>query len=116
MPKLEPVAGKLGKLIRLLSSNRDGEVLATVFAIRRTLESEKLDLHALAAVIESANEIKRREPDWHDIACVCSENPSRLRPNEFEFVEDMVRRTVHGGEPTEKQAAWLRAIYCWVRK
>jgi len=28
----------------------------------------------------------------------------------------MMRKTVHGGEPTEKEARWLRFIYARVRR
>jgi hypothetical protein len=45
---LAPIAGKLQRLIRLLASDRDGEVLAAARALIRTLESAKLDIHALA--------------------------------------------------------------------
>jgi hypothetical protein len=38
---------KLGKLIRMLSPDRDGEVLAAASAIRRTLAAEGSDIHAL---------------------------------------------------------------------
>jgi hypothetical protein len=51
-------------------------------------------------------------PTWHEIACACAARPDRLRDaREQEFVEDMVRRLVHGGEPSERQANWLRKIY-----
>lgn len=42
---------RLGKLIPRLSSNHDGEVVATARAIGRVLEAEKLDLHDLAAAV-----------------------------------------------------------------
>jgi hypothetical protein len=38
-----------------------------------------------------------------------------LHEREKQFVKDMVRHTVRGGEPTEKQAGWLRKIYARVR-
>jgi len=71
MNALAPIAGKLGKLLRLLSSDHDGEVLAAARAIRRTLKVEKLDIHMLADTIgapangkkfseEEAKEIYRR--------------------------------------------------------
>jgi hypothetical protein len=149
MNSLAPVAGKLGKLLRMLTSDRDGEIVAAAHAIRRTLESEKLDIHSLAETVETttgpkkfseaeAREIYQRgkregkneaqaargfhevgsdDPSWHEIACACAARPERLRDErEREFAEDMVRRTVHGGQPTEKQAAWLRAIYTRIRK
>ncbi|HEY5305191.1 MAG TPA: hypothetical protein VIJ52_00790 [Pseudolabrys sp.] len=45
---------KLGNFVRLLASNHDGEVLAAVAALRRTLAADKLDLHDLARVVESS--------------------------------------------------------------
>jgi hypothetical protein len=145
MSALAPVANKLGKLLRLLSSDRDGEVVGAARAIVRTLDSAGLDIHALAAGLESSNgkkfseadalEIYRRgmedgkraaegggfhsvdEPTWHEIACECAAHDDRLRDErERQFVRDMVRRTVRGGVPTEKQAHWLRAVYARVRR
>jgi hypothetical protein len=49
------VADKLGKLIRMLSSDRDGEVIAAARAIDRTLQSAGADLHTLAGMIEKPN-------------------------------------------------------------
>jgi hypothetical protein len=55
---------------------------------------------------------KHDEPSWHDIARECAERPEYFRrERERDFVNDMVRRTVHGGQPSEKQANWLRKIY-----
>jgi hypothetical protein len=48
---LRPVAQRLSILIPRLGSNHDGEVVATVRAVCRTLESAKADLHDLAAVV-----------------------------------------------------------------
>lgn len=42
---------RLGKLIPRLGSDQDGEVVATVRAIERTLKSADRDLHALADLI-----------------------------------------------------------------
>jgi hypothetical protein len=39
----------------MLSSKRDGEIIASVRAIMRTLESEKLDIHALAEAVENGH-------------------------------------------------------------
>jgi len=50
---LAPIADKLGKCIRLLSSDRDGEVVAAAHAIRRVLRSAGLDVHALADQVEN---------------------------------------------------------------
>jgi hypothetical protein len=39
---------KVAKLVRMLASNHDGEVIASVVALRRTLGAAGLDLHDLA--------------------------------------------------------------------
>jgi hypothetical protein len=55
MNGLAPIAPKLGKLLRLLSSDKPGEIIAAAFAINRTLQAEKLDIHDLAKVVETGN-------------------------------------------------------------
>jgi hypothetical protein len=55
------------------------------------------------------------EPTWHEIAVECAAHPNQLHEREKQFVKDMVRHTVRGGEPSEKQAGWLRKIYARVR-
>jgi hypothetical protein len=147
MKTLEPVADKLSKLLRLLTSSQDGEVVAATRAIKKTLEASELDIHDLADGLlalkldvkfteEEALTIYQRgvedgqaiaqqqqpvtfhsvEPSWNEIARECAAHPQCLRPNEHEFVQDMVRRTVHGGALTPRQADWLRAIYTRVRR
>jgi len=48
---------KLGKLIRLLASDKPGEITAAAEAIGRTLQSSGLDFHALANVVEQQLEL-----------------------------------------------------------
>ena len=52
MNALTPVASRLMKLIPLLASNYDGEVLATVAAVRKVLDGAGLNFHDFAAAIE----------------------------------------------------------------
>ena len=52
---LAPISDKPGSLIRLLSSDRDGEIVAAARALIRTLRSAGCDIHDLAAHIEHAN-------------------------------------------------------------
>jgi hypothetical protein len=140
------VAVRICHFIRLLSSDRDGEVVAAARAIIRTLKGAGADIHVLAERIEhpsftetemlklydagydaglraaESDPIFRNvnldgEPSWHDIACECAAHPHRmLSEREKQFVADMVRRTVHGGQPTPKQTNWLRKIYARVRR
>ena len=57
---LAPVADKLGKLLRLLSSDRDGEIVGTARAIMRTLDGAGLDIHALAEGIDALADDKKK--------------------------------------------------------
>jgi hypothetical protein len=143
MSTLAPIADKLGKLIRLLSSDKDGEVLAAARAIGRTLDGERLTIHDLAEGLarrgakfteRDAEEIYRRgkadgrreadhdgafrsvdELTWNEIARECKA-ATELSERERKFVSDMVRWTLRDGKPTKKQANWLRAIYARVKR
>jgi hypothetical protein len=111
---------KLAKLVRLLSSDKDGEVLAAASAIKRTLAAEGSDIHALADALcrpqPQRKEEPRRQPpppredDWHGMACECQERSERLSEREQGFIDDMVEWTAFR-EPTERQQAWLLSIY-----
>ena len=46
---------KLGTFIRLLASERDGEVIAAARAIKRVLKSAGRDIHVLASHTEKMN-------------------------------------------------------------
>ena len=49
---------------------------------------------------------------WAEVARWCRENErGHLAAHERKFVQDMAARLVCGGTPTEKQGAWLRALY-----
>ena len=130
-------ADKLEKLIKLLASDKDGEVVAAAHAIRRTLNSAGTDFHELAARVKggklSESEMKRvydagyqegkdaavtaqgfsntEGPSWLEMAKYCAgHDDGHLIPREREFVDDMVRWCARR-EPTEKQGKWLLSIY-----
>lgn len=115
MTALTVVAPKIAKLIPRLATDHDGEVLATVQAIRRTLAAAGLDLHDLVGALNSppaANPPNIREPQsWFQLCNICLDWPDLLTEKEADFLQDIGPRLVMGAEPTEKQAAWLRAIY-----
>jgi hypothetical protein len=104
------------KLILLLSSDKDGEVVSAARAIGRVLAGAGLDFHDLANAL-GAEEMVRCEPEtWREVARWCRDNDhGRLTPDERRFVADMANRLVCGGQPSDKQSAWLRAIYTRLR-
>ena len=138
-------ADKIGKLIKMLSSPNDGEVVAAARAILRQLQAEGSDIHELAERVEGRKLSKAEMqtiydrayrdgkkaaaatggfsdvgspggPSWHDMAvAILSKANGRLSPKELGFVEDMERRCARR-EPTEKQAKWLHSIYCRIHR
>src|SRR5262245_7535972 len=109
------IAPTLAKLIRLLSSDREGEVVASVHAMRRVLASVGLSLHDLADAIElpargicNADTPSDDDPDWRVMAKTCAQCPHLLSEREISFVTTMTRWR---GKPSRKQAEWLEAIY-----
>jgi hypothetical protein len=42
------------------------------------------------------------QPTWHEIACECAAHSEKLRNRECEFVDDMIRRTVRGGDLSDQ--------------
>jgi hypothetical protein len=58
---LQGVAQRLSLLIPRLASDHDGEVVATVRAMQRTLEAARADLHDLAAVVRACGEPPRQQ-------------------------------------------------------
>jgi hypothetical protein len=65
MNDLTPIAGKVGKLIRLLSSEQPGEVVAAAHALVRTLETNNLDIHTLAKCVENGGGFEAYEAREH---------------------------------------------------
>ena len=65
--ELAPIAYKLQRYIRLLSSDIDGEVIAAARALNRTLKNFKLDIHALADSICALNGKKFSEDEAKEI-------------------------------------------------
>jgi hypothetical protein len=136
MGSIAPIAKRLGKLIRMLSSSNTAEVAATAGALMRTLREAGLDVHDLAAAVESADakmfseaqahEIYQRAfddgkrsvqkptyspPTWREIAEDCLDAIDQLRERDADFVRSVLLRIRIGEEPSEKQAKWLKDIY-----
>jgi len=130
MASLAPVAPKLQKLVPLLASNHDGEVVATARAIGRTLQGAGLDWHHLAQALTmplpqpkpagaarwSADDAKPdHDPaDWHGMAKWARDHDDgRLSDRERRFITDMAAplQMRRGFKPSAKQLDWLTSIY-----
>src|SRR5262245_41312406 len=96
----------------MLGSDRDGERLASLAAIDRSLKAASLDWHHIGDAIERGITIpasSRSEPWWQMTANDCLRHSSRLRlkPRELAFLHSMASWSE---EPSEKQKKWLEAI------
>jgi hypothetical protein len=128
---------KLEKALRMLASDKDGDVIAAVHAIQRILHSAGSDIYELAARIKggklSEADMQRiydagvRDgkdaaavnagfssvdgPSYLEMARYCAQHDNgRLTLKERGFVEDMERWCCRR-EPSEKQGKWLHVLY-----
>jgi hypothetical protein len=131
---------RIAMVIRLLASDKDGEIIAAAHALKRTLASAGTDFNGLAHGIENlgkgvSNEERKKiwdaavqhtenrlhgaddfidstgKPTWQAVALFCQRNKQRLRPQTHEFVDKMASQTVWDQEPTEKQHKYLFALF-----
>ncbi len=114
MAALSDLAPRLSKLIPRLASDHEGEVVATVAAIRRTLENGGLDLHALADAIGNPVIVYRTQPAraepsrGHQMdARRCLHSGIAWKPHEAEFLRQMASQL---RRPSEKQRDWLDGL------
>ena len=106
------IAPRVGQLIRLLASDRDGEVVAAARALARTLTSVGQDFHTLADSVErsapAASVHYECDPRADELArWLVTNHMSHLSARETDFVLSML---VWSGEPTERQRLWLSSI------
>jgi hypothetical protein len=121
-------ASRIGQLVRLLGSDRPGEVVAAATAINRTLVSAGTDIHHLGDVVDRglqhvpAKALHRAPIDDDDIAAIirfCAFPGNRLNERERDFILSLDRLVLQLGddfEPSEKQLAWLMGIYQRLRR
>jgi hypothetical protein len=108
--RLAPIAPQLGKLVLMLSSNHDGEIVATARAIDRVLRSHRLDWHDFAQAICLPAPAARPcdDADWRDLLAFCASRMNRLNSREREFLRSIAQW--RGQNLTERQRNWLEAI------
>jgi hypothetical protein len=96
----------LGKLILLLASDHDGEIVAIARAIERSLKANSHDWHDLAASIcKPVGQVPNA--DWRREARFCPDHAALLNEREFDFIVTIARgrRSL-----SDKQLKWLRYI------
>jgi hypothetical protein len=104
---------KLHKLILLLSSDVDGEVLGAARAIGRTLQAAGRNWHDLAEAISCTDSAAAAPamPDWRTDVNECLVHVEWLLPREVAFLRNIRwRKSI-----SFKQAAWLADILDRVR-
>jgi hypothetical protein len=103
---LATIAPRLRKLVLMLSSSHDGEVVGAARAIGRALADAGTDWHQFADAIIRVDHLPN--DNWRAMAQFCRGQAHRLTPREFDFINNIAMR---GCEPSEKQWKWLRAIF-----
>lgn len=117
MGDLSPISAKLGLLLPRLASDMEGEVVATVRAIGRTLRASGCDWHDVAAKVQAKPPAihapkAERAVTLHDMATGLRLTAlDRLTPNQRDFVVKMTGQLTLGGALTGKQAKYLRDLY-----
>ena len=116
---IDRIAERLTKLLLMLSSDRDGEVIAAARAIGRALKNTGADWHALAARLSAPAKASApphhdtHDDDWHEMREFCLQHSELLRSRELEFIENLAEWQ---GDLTVKQHDWLIAIYARIRR
>lgn len=125
MSNLAVITPKLSKLIPMLATEYDGEVVATVRAISRTLEGAGMDFHSLVEalcepkLISAPPSPPKPEPAsqpkslWDIAIWLRAHATHRMTYKEQKFVMDMATRLGMGRRASTKQENWLRSIYYW---
>jgi hypothetical protein len=103
------LAPKIAKLLPLLASDKDGEVVATARAIGRTLSAAGADWHDLVAVLRERPPAPEPEFELPFIVRCLHGHPS-LNGWESKFIASIVGQQASGRPLTAKQrAAVMRA-------
>jgi hypothetical protein len=118
MTALATVAPKLTALLPRLASDHEGEVVATVRALRRVLAGAGLDLHDLAAAVTHGPQpVTRSAPgdmpdlrDWRRTAAWCADRADWLSEGERRFVAQLAGGGWRRPSITPRQSEWLAAI------
>jgi hypothetical protein len=117
------VTTKIGNAIRRLSSDEDGEIIASLYAILRLLESCGGDVHALAAQVENGGmsekyreEVRAQIKKAHEVGYEKGVRAAeaRFRPDgklEFSEVALCMERQINRLPPDKHEFIHKMALY-----
>jgi hypothetical protein len=122
--QLDQISGRLKKLLLMLSSDRDGEVVNAARLIGSTLRDSGHDWHDLACALTESPKAKPYQQsardhdhyadgDWRMMRAHCLANMHLVRSREYDFLVDLDR---WNGDLTARQFHWLSSIYARVRR
>ena len=120
--KLDPRSiERLVKLLGMLGSNHDGERAAAALKANALVRDHGLvwsDIIPTPHADRRPNDARAKNQDdqkvdWRTMRDFCAQRSHLLRPREQEFIDHI---DSWRGELTEKQSAWLIAIYTRVKK
>ena len=111
MTDLAPINGKLANLIRRLSSNSDGEVVATARAMIRTLQGIGADIHDVADCIEHASNGALAENEMQEIYNAGIKEGARLAIQKMQA--QMARSSPQRRLMPQFPSAADMALYCY---
>ena len=120
MGELSPaLSHKLAALLPMLASPHQGEVLATVAAIRRTLDRAELSLHDLAACLADPESVQPRPQPTpeQDTAALLAQAQwlfafvlDDLTDKQAFFVSTAFRMLQAGQRLSDRQVRWLHGL------
>jgi hypothetical protein len=127
-PKIDHT--KIAKLLRLLGSDKPGEVVAAAAALKRTLQAGGQDLHDLAYLVETGLRPAQQPQlswgppapsteDWQAMAWFCHFHRRSLRKDDAEYVADCLLGTAFRDDYdvcTDWHMERLRRIVAHVRR
>ena|SRR5258705_8554410 len=119
MSSLVAIPEKIARLIPLLGSDVDGEVVGAVRAIERTLKAAGRDWHDLAAQLANGTSTShfahRHADNWRADLRLAAVRFNYLNAREQSLVASLTE-TARWREPTAKQQAWLADIASRLRR
>jgi hypothetical protein len=97
-------ADRLAKLLGMIGSHHDGEVLAAARKADQCIRQLGLTWGDVIQVTTDGSS----SGDWQHMARACRAQAHRPSAREFDFINNIAMARF---EPSPKQAAWLRSIY-----